>query len=44
LGADIAGGITALAGSVGGGFGNLDTKGTSSPMEQVGNFLTGMKG
>jgi hypothetical protein len=44
LGADIAGGITALAGSVGGGIGNLDTQGTSSPLEQVGNFLGGMKG
>lgn len=42
--ADIIGGVTALAGAATGGLGNLDTQGTSSPMEQVGNFLTGMKG
>jgi hypothetical protein len=46
--ADIAGGITALAGGVGGaltgGLGNLDTTGGSSPLEQVGNFFTGMRG
>src|SRR5258707_15868134 len=33
--ADIIGGITALGGAAAGGIGNLDTQGTSSPMEQV---------
>jgi hypothetical protein len=39
--ADIAGGITSLAGGVAGGIGNLDTTGSSSGLEQARNFLEG---
>jgi len=46
--AGIAGGITSLAGAavgaLGGGIGNLDTTGSSTFGEQVGNFFTGAMG
>lgn len=42
--ADIAGGISALAGPLMGGLGNLDMQGTSSAGEQVGNFFGGLHG